>query len=208
VEGVKAIFKVLHPQDTVTCIVFNHEVEALCVLDEVHSTRVIRQLERVKCTGTTAMYDAVSMATMINLRQLLADAEASARAGVAMDVHMVVVLTDGEDNGSKTSVTEVTGVLHKLHKTLGNCQTIFLGAGLNSDGEQALRRIVNGVGDEDCKFFAINQYDIVETFTKISITLEQIARVEQAVLTEEGLAIRRADVTSSGIRLQEALIRR
>lgn len=64
-------------------------MEALCVLDEVRSTSLVRQLGRVNCTGSTALYDAVGLATMINLRQLLADAEASARAGVAMDVHMV-----------------------------------------------------------------------------------------------------------------------
>lgn len=84
----------------------------------------------------------------------------------------MVVLTDGEDNASKTTASEVTGILHKLHNTLANCQTVFLGAGLNSSGERTLRSIVSGVGDSDCKFFAINQYNIAETFTQLSVTLQ------------------------------------
>lgn len=34
------------------------------------------------------------------------------------------------------------------------------------------------------------------------------ARVDQAVMTEEGLVMRRADITASGMRVQQTVIRR
>lgn len=100
-QGAKAFLDILHPTDEVTLIFFDGRVYPPVgprKLDAAGKTELVSRIDNVLADGKTALYDATADAYgMVQNR-------AAAAPGT---LHAVLVMTDGNDEGSKLSLNEL-----------------------------------------------------------------------------------------------------
>jgi Ca-activated chloride channel family protein len=99
-EGLTAFLQKLRPDDLVSLITFNGELDP--PTDPAPPAAVAPRVEAIFADGETALYDAIAKGRDV--------AEASAKTD-KRHIHAVVVLTDGEDNRSKMTFAALTNKL-------------------------------------------------------------------------------------------------
>ena len=128
----------------VTVVSFNNDVEAYG--PDVKARFDLRPFLAHGPSGGTALYDATITALLGALKL-----HAAVDATTAMStLTYVVVMTDGEDTSSRTSITDVQAVLQRINR-LRNFKVVFAGVDLPPGGVSAIARLV-AVGDSDISF--------------------------------------------------------
>jgi hypothetical protein len=134
------------------------------------------KLKSISPTGATAMRDAVMLAitTMIELYGVIAKLGG---AKVWNFVH--VVLTDGEDTSSRTTLDDACKVMFLIGQTLPiqMLKTFFIGVDLqyNSQAAKELATLA-ACGGENAEFMKVSDIDISNIFEKIKLSLGIIER--------------------------------
>jgi Ca-activated chloride channel family protein len=99
--GAKAFLDILHPRDEVTIIFFDGKVHPPIgpkKLEDAGKQELVSRIDSVIADGKTALYDATAEAHGI------AQGKAQAAPGT---IHAVVVMTDGNDEGSQLTYSEL-----------------------------------------------------------------------------------------------------
>ena len=130
--------------DVVTVVSFSDGVQAYG--PDVKARFDLRPFLARPPDGGTALYDATIAALVVALRL-----HSAVDATTAMStLTYVVVMTDGEDTSSRTSITDVQAVLQRINR-LRNFKVVFAGVDLPPGGVSAIARLV-AVGDSDISF--------------------------------------------------------
>jgi Ca-activated chloride channel family protein len=99
-DGLVAFLQALRPTDRAVLITFNGDLDAPTAPSP--PAELVPRVQGIFAAGETALYDAI-----LRGRDLAEDAA----KGDRKRIHAVVVLTDGEDNRSRTSLAELTAKL-------------------------------------------------------------------------------------------------
>jgi Ca-activated chloride channel family protein len=127
-EGLTAFLQKLRPDDLVSLLTFNGELDPPS--DPAPPAAVVPRVQAIFADGETALYDAIARGRDA--------AEASAKAD-KRHIHAVVVLTDGEDNRSKLSFAALTDKLSAGEQG-GGVRVFTIGYG-NQASESVLKPI-------------------------------------------------------------------
>jgi Ca-activated chloride channel family protein len=139
-QGLRVFLSQLSPNDRVGLITFNDKVFRLAPISRFGDARakLLNTVNGLFPDGQTAVYDA--SAAGVQEVQKLKDASR---------INAVVVLTDGEDNQSKTSSTELVSALQRQATSEGmaiRVYTIAYGSAANQD---VLTQIANASGGKE-----------------------------------------------------------
>jgi Ca-activated chloride channel family protein len=139
-QGLRVFLAQLSPNDRVGLITFNDKVFRLAPISRFGDSRakLLNAVNGLFPDGQTAVYDA--SAAGVQEVQKLKDASR---------INAVVVLTDGEDNQSKTSSNELVSALQRQATSEGmaiRVYTIAYGSAANQD---VLTQIANASGGKE-----------------------------------------------------------
>jgi len=145
---------------------------------------IIAKLKTVKCENRTLLRDGIciGISHLLKLKAVLLRLKAFA------DYKFIhIVLTDGEDTGSTTTVAELKQLFTILNKEIGDaCKTFFIGIQLDTQGTKELKEIVSLAGDA-AEFHRCDDVGISDIFNRIQLQL--VRRQEVAVIGNEQMAI-------------------
>jgi Ca-activated chloride channel family protein len=127
-EGLTAFLEKLRPDDLVSLMTFNGELDP--PTDPAPPASVVPRVQAIFADGETALYDAIAKGRDT--------AEASARTD-KRHIHAVVVLTDGEDNRSKLTFAALADKLSSGEQG-GGVRVFTIGYG-NQASEAVLKPI-------------------------------------------------------------------
>jgi Mg-chelatase subunit ChlD len=134
------------------------------------------RLKSLKPDGSTAMRDAIMLATkvMIDLGGVI-----SQIGGRELWNFVHVVLTDGDDNASKTILDDACAVMYAIGQTLkvSTLKTYFIGVDLapNSKAAREISALALS-GGENADYFNINGVQINDIFEKIKVNVGLLQR--------------------------------
>ncbi len=131
-EGLEAFLGQLRPDDKVVLLTFNGEIDPPTPPES--PAAAVPQVRGIFADGQTALYDAI-----LRGRDL---ADASSKTD-RRHIHAVVVLTDGEDNRSRTKLPELMDKLTSAEQ--GGVRVFTIGYG-GEASEAALRQIAERTG--------------------------------------------------------------
>jgi hypothetical protein len=137
---------------------------------QVASETVIPQiLNKIEPTGGTAFRDALmgGCNMLIKLHQVLQ------QTGQAENWNLVhVILTDGDDAGSKTSLMDAAQVMYAIGQLLNvnMLKVIFIGVGVSQKAEQEMQFLAKA-GGENAEYYRVDNSDISSAFQRITIKL-------------------------------------
>jgi Ca-activated chloride channel homolog len=139
-QGLRVFLSQLSPNDRVALFSFNDKVFQLAPISPFGTSRakLLRQVDGLFPDGQTAVYDATS-AGVGEIRKL----------NDASRINAVVVLTDGEDNQSRTSSDALVSALGRQATAEGTAirvYTIAYGSGANKD---VLTQIASASGGKE-----------------------------------------------------------
>jgi uncharacterized protein YegL len=137
---------------------------------QVASETVIPQiLNQIEPTGGTAFRDSLmgGCNMLIKLHQLLQE---TGQADTWNLVH--VILTDGDDAGSKTSLMDAVKVMYIIGQLVNvkMLKVIFIGVGVSQKAEQEMRLLAKA-GGENAEYYSAGDANIAAIFQKITIKL-------------------------------------
>jgi len=145
---------------------------------------IIAKLKKVKCEKSTMLRDGIciGISHLLKLKAVLMRLKAFA------DYKFVhIVLTDGEDTGSKTTVQELKQLFKMLNEEIGDaCKTYFIGVRLDSQGTKDLKEIASLAGNA-AEFLKCDDVGISDIFNHIQLQL--VRRQEVAVIGNSQMAI-------------------
>ncbi len=132
--GAKAFLETLDPRDQVTLVFFDHSVYPPFGPVEVGKSKVelVSRIDGISASGDTAVYDATQKAY-----ELLAARRTAARH----HIRAVVVMTDGQDNRSKTKLDQLRARLRGTGESSERVATVFTiayGKAASTDALQGL----------------------------------------------------------------------
>lgn len=164
-RGVHQAVGELTSGDIVTIVTFNESVDVIG--PSTKASTDMAAFDRVRPSGGTALYDAT-----------LAALKAALQLHVAVDVTdaltvltYVVVMTDGEDTHSSSTLMDVCSILERVN-TLRGFKIIFAGASLPPAGRSAMQRMA-AVGDRDIQFMDLNDGSFRGVFEHLKLTLQR-----------------------------------
>ena len=132
---------------------------------------LLQALEEINPWGDTAMLSSM-MACLSRILRLNA---ALAQLGLQNSFHFLhIVITDGVDNQSRTSVEQVGAVLMLIGAKLpvNHCKTIIIGIDLDEDQQcRAQLEALNLLGGENCQKYDIDSVQIGQVFDGIKVSL-------------------------------------
>jgi len=142
------------------------------------NSTLVPKLRSISPKGDTAMRDAVmtGIKIMLDLYNVLA------RLGTSQVWNYVhIVLTDGEDNSSKSSLHESLNVMNLISQKIHvhALKTYFIGVNVNSNNRALndLQALANA-GGENAEFFNISDVEISQIFEKIKVSLGILQRTQ------------------------------
>ena len=185
VNGVKKILQHLDEDDRISAYLFSDTVKEVMSFEPattIKSAVLLRFLQGNKCSGCTALYDAVTLAVQRTLamslpaKMLVQDKEK----------YIVVILTDGENNRGEMNLAKTQEMMRKLTELGELCSTTFIGVNLHHAASTALRSLAEA-GGEHSEFHDIGTMEIESTFDRIAVSLQAARRVTvQGVVAHTG----------------------
>ena len=150
--------------------------------------------------GGTALYDAILKAGLMSYG-LHKQIKSSTLANNSLNViTYMILLTDGEDNASKSTRNDVKAFLTEINKTR-DFKIILAGVGLSYSATSIMREF-GAIGDSDIQFRELKSNDdIKELFEHFTIIIRETRQA--AVVTAQGAVMmqqtREIDLTSGAI---------
>lgn len=137
---------------------------------QLASETVIPQiLTRIEPTGGTAFRDSLmgGCNLLIKLYEIL---QQTGQAETWNLVH--VILTDGDDAGSKTELMVAAQIMYAIGQMLNvnMLKIIFIGVGVSQKAEQELMFLAKA-GGENAEYYRVDDADIGTIFQKITVKL-------------------------------------
>eukprot|EP00484_Ammonia_sp_Unknown_P014148 CAMPEP_0197079272 /NCGR_PEP_ID=MMETSP1384-20130603/213541_1 /TAXON_ID=29189 /ORGANISM="Ammonia sp." /LENGTH=496 /DNA_ID=CAMNT_0042518147 /DNA_START=48 /DNA_END=1538 /DNA_ORIENTATION=+ len=134
-------------------------------------------LKAIRPSGQTALRDAICLgvAKMLTLKLALH------KLGVVGHQFIHIVLTDGADNRSSSTLADVRDLYQKIGDELGDrfFKTFFIGIGLGLTEKQQLQSIADVAGDS-AELFNCSDVQISDVFDRIKLSLGIERRVAVA----------------------------
>src|SRR5262245_4595235 len=154
-EALARFIQTSHPEDEYSLISFNDSTELL--LDKTRDSQgLLAQFGRIKPEGNTALFDAVAVGL-----------ETIARSRYAK--RALIVISDGEDNRSRTTLSQVK---RKLQESDVTSYSILIGPLLpRSNGESVMNQLASASGGK--LFYPGNGEAMSEAFEQIALELRQ-----------------------------------
>ena len=146
------------------------------------------RLKNLQPDGSTAMRDAIMLATkvMIDLGGVI-----SQIGGENLWNFVHVVLTDGDDNYSKTILDDACAVMYAIGQTLkvSTLKTYFIGVDLapNSKAAREISALALS-GGENADYFNINAIQINDIFEKIKVNVGLLQRTGMVGVASDNAA--------------------
>jgi Ca-activated chloride channel homolog len=139
-QGLRVFLSQLSPNDRVGLITFNDKVFRLSPISRFGSTRakLLSEVNGLFPDGQTAVYDATTAG--LQEVQTLKD---------ATRINAVVVLTDGEDNQSKTSSNELVSTLQRQATSEGMAIRVYTIAYGSEANQDVLTQIASASGGKE-----------------------------------------------------------
>lgn len=83
-----------------------------------------------------------------------------------------VILTDGDDGSSKTTLMEAAQVMYAIGQLLNvnMLKVIFIGVGVSQKAEQEMQFLAKA-GGENAEYFRVGDSDIASAFQRITVKL-------------------------------------
>jgi len=155
------------------------------VANQENCENIIAKLKKTACKNRTLLRDGIctGIVHLLKLKAVLTRLETFSQYKF---IH--IVLTDGEDTGSKTSTSELSQIFEMLNKEIGDaCKTYFIGIKLESQGTKEIKQIAQ-MGGDAAEFFNCNDdVGISSIFQRIQLQL--VRRQEVAVIQHDDVAI-------------------
>jgi uncharacterized protein YegL len=199
VSGVVNCINQLTPSDHVGILTFGSEVKVVHAGPKGDGQQAIRELRKRSADGGgTNLYDAIIHAGLLSLALHVELKKAAASRGVSNILTYMVLLTDGEDTGSKASIANVKELLLKANQIRG-FKIVLTGIGLSA-GPARIMREFGAVGDNDIEFRELkDNKDIQNLFEHVALEITRTFRT--LVINEHGDAAyveqtQRFDLTS------------
>ncbi|CAG9315790.1 unnamed protein product [Blepharisma stoltei] len=128
-----------------------------------------QKLSRLSPSGGTALRDSVETGLGLILR-LNAELNKLGTGEVWNFLH--IVITDGEDTSSETSLEELGGIFYLVGRTIptSRCKTAFIGIELNNK-ELAELAVLSALGGDNCDLYNANNVSLNEIFQRISVNV-------------------------------------
>jgi uncharacterized protein YegL len=163
-------------------------------------TTSLSKFYSVKADGNgTALYDAILKAGIMSygLHKQIKSTLANSPVNV---ITYMILLTDGEDNASKSTRNDVKVFLAEVNKTR-DFKIILAGVGLNYSATTIMKEF-GAIGDNDIQFRQLKSNDdIKELFEHFNIIIRETRQA--AVVTAQGVVMmqetREVDLTSGNI---------
>jgi uncharacterized protein YegL len=129
---------------------------------------------RIDPNGSTAMRDAIMLASMAMLEL---EVIISQLGGAQVWNFVHIVLTDGDDNSSKTTHNATCEMMSTINTKLQflSLKTFFIGVGLGSRAKKELGDLALS-GGKNSEFIPIDEVDIESIFERIKVSLGIIER--------------------------------
>lgn len=148
VAGVRAAVAELTSHDVVTVITFNTDVKVIGPAPKAAIN--LQPFFSTYPMAGTALYDAILAALHVSLPLHLAVDASEARMQA---LTYIVVMTDGEDTHSRSSIDAVCEALRRIN-TLRNFKVLLAGVDLPPAGRNAMHRLAS-VGDGDIRYMDV-----------------------------------------------------
>ena len=132
-------------------------------------TRIVNEIRRISPNGGTAFRDACIFGCSLQIKL----ANALNKEGWLKNWYFVqILLTDGEDTSSKTSLQDCAGCLYLLSQAIPEqfCRTILIGVELEGEAKETLQALQT-VGNKTTELYNINSMNIEEIFDNIQVSL-------------------------------------
>jgi uncharacterized protein YegL len=184
VSGVEHLIRQLTSSDHVGILTFGDEVKVVHAGPKGDGEQAIRELRKCRANGGgTNLYDAIIKAGMLSLTLHIELRNAAAARGVSSILTYMVLLTDGEDTGSKASTDDVKQLLSRANQ-FGGFKIVLTGIGLSS-GPARIMREFGSIGDRDIEFRELkDNRDIQNLFEHVALEITQTFRT--LVINENG----------------------
>lgn len=162
-RGVFEAANMLSAVDCITIIPFNESVVMLGPAPK--AAFPFRDFFSITPSGGTHLYDAILQSFMVGLQlHIITD-----RAVPIPRTTYMVVMTDGDDQGSRTSLAELCVAVARVN-SLTDFKIIFAGVDLPPDGRRALETL-GSIGDRDIQFMDMRGGSFDGVFQHLRILL-------------------------------------
>ncbi len=187
VSGVVNCINQLTPSDHVGILTFASDVKVVYAGPRENGTKPIQEIRKRSADGGgTNLYDAMIQAGMLSLALHVELKKAAASRGVSNILTYMVLLTDGEDTGSKATIANVKDVLQRANQIRG-FKIVLTGIGLSA-GPAKIMRDFGAIGDNDIEFRELkSNKDIENLFEHVALEITRTLRT--LVVTENGAAV-------------------
>jgi Mg-chelatase subunit ChlD len=139
------------------------------------SSSLSSRLNSLSPSGGTALRDAVKsgLGMILKLNETLSSL---GQADQFCFVH--IVITDGDDTSSSTSLEELALIFYSLNQVvpLDRCSTAFVGVELNRTAAEQLL-VLKMFGGDSCNAYQVSNVDIGEIFNRISVDVGLVRQV-------------------------------
>ena len=164
--------------------------------ESASTTRIPKLLEKVKFMSGTAVRDAIiqSILLILNLNNQLM------QSGGARNWNFLnIVISDGDDNSSKSSKSELTSLLNKMRSSIPSecCKNILVGVGLNRSAKRDYQQYADA-GGNICQFIESDSGDLESIFDRLqaNITLWRQTSIGVICTENEAYAFARSQIGS------------
>lgn len=184
-QGLEAIVSVLRPTDLYGCSVFDSSVTRLHHPMPRRKVKLEKDLAAVRKAdgGSTALYDAI--AHSIQALKVTAKGHREGKWGKADSevVYELLVVTDGADNSSSATLSELVQLVHK--PGLPNFNLVLLGVGISGGAAADMRQL--------CKARHAHFYQC----SGVSELKQQLQRARESIRLQLDVSDRRSGQHSS-----------
>eukprot|EP00486_Rosalina_sp_Unknown_P004995 CAMPEP_0201566674 /NCGR_PEP_ID=MMETSP0190_2-20130828/6631_1 /ASSEMBLY_ACC=CAM_ASM_000263 /TAXON_ID=37353 /ORGANISM="Rosalina sp." /LENGTH=486 /DNA_ID=CAMNT_0047985713 /DNA_START=104 /DNA_END=1567 /DNA_ORIENTATION=- len=167
-------------KDALARVLISAEVIEKCgfsIASDINKAVLLEVLKRMQPSGQTALRDAIAVGVlkMIKLKAVLAE------LGVVGHQFIHIVLTDGADNRSETTLRDIQGLYYKIGEELGDkfFKTFFIGIGLGYTEKNELQSIADLAGDA-AELHNCSDVQLSDVFDRIKLSLGIERRVAVA----------------------------
>lgn len=154
--------------------------------ESASKTRIPKLLEKVKFMEGTAVRDAIitSISLILNLNNKLM------QSGGARNWNFLnIVISDGEDNSSKHSKSELTSLLNRMKSSIPSesCKNILVGVGLGRSAKRDYREYAEA-GGNICQFIESDSGDLESIFDRLQASITLWRQTSIGVVSSENQA--------------------